>query len=235
MILLSELEKKIGITFKNEELLKEALTHRSYLNENPSWPLPHNERLEFLGDAVLEIIVTEFLYHRYPEYQEGTLTALRAALVNYLMLSEVAKIINLEEYIFFSRGEAKDTGKARDVILANAMESLIGAIYLDSGYEKAQKFINTFITCHIERVMKEELYKDPKSHLQEIVQEKMKVTPMYKVLGEKGPDHQKEFFVGVFFGNTCAAEGAGTSKQEAERNAAENALGKFEKQDQQDK
>jgi len=221
------LEKKIGIVFKNKELLTEALTHRSYLNENPDAKLRHNERMEFLGDAVLEIIVTEFLFHKYPDKEEGPLTSLRAALVNYIMLSQIAKEITLDDFILFSKGEAKDKGKAREVILANAMEALIGALYLDEGYDKAKKFIYEFITPKIDIVLKEELYRDAKSWLQEIVQEKNKVTPMYKVLGEKGPDHEKEFLVGVYISDKLLAEGLGASKQEAERNAAQNALDKI--------
>ncbi len=227
MLNFTALEKRIGISFKNDKLLKEALTHRSYLNENPSWDLPNNERLEFLGDAVLEIIVTEFLFNAYPKFQEGELTSLRAALVNYIMLSQIAKEISLDNFILFSKGEAKDKGKAREVILANAMEALIGALYLDGGYDKAKEFISGFITPKITIVIKEGLYRDAKSWLQEIVQEKDKVTPMYKVLGEKGPDHEKEFSVGVYIGDKLLAEGAGASKQEAERNAAEHALEKI--------
>lgn len=198
------------------------------MNENPSWHLPHNERLEFLGDAVLEIIVTEFLFNTYPEKQEGELTSLRAALVNYLMLSAIAKAMKLDDFILFSKGEAKDKGKARDVILANAMEALIGALYLDGDYVTAKKFILQFITSKIDMVIKENLYRDAKSWLQELVQEKNKVTPMYKVLSEIGPDHEKEFLIGVYAENELLAKGAGSSKQEAERNAAQNALDKIQ-------
>ena len=166
---LSILEKKIGHQFKNKNLLKEALTHRSYLNENPSWGKDflssHNERLEFLGDAVLELIVTEVLFEDYPNSAEGELTSIRSALVNYQMLADVSREIILSDYILLSRGEAKDTGKARDVILANAFESLIGAIYLDGGYEAAGKFINSFVMKRVAEVMEKELYRDPKSFL----------------------------------------------------------------------
>src|SRR3989338_237926 len=130
-----ELEKKLGISFKNKELLKEALTHRSYINENPDWPLSQNERLEYLGDAVLELVTSEFLYNKYPKYQEGQLTSFRAALVNYQMLAHVAKEISLEKYVLVSRGEAKDNGRGKEVILANAVEAFFGAVYLDQGYE----------------------------------------------------------------------------------------------------
>lgn len=217
------LEKKIGFKFKNPDLLKESLTHRSYLNENPRWG-KHNERLEFLGDAVFELITSEFLYHKYPEQDEGYLTALRAALINYQRLALVAQEIGLGNYIYLSRGEAKDTGKAREVILANGMESLLAAIYLDQGYVPAKKFVEKFLLPHLDEIVEKQLYKDPKSLLQEIVQEKLKITPIYKVLEENGPDHQKVFKVGVFFNDKLAAVGDGSSKQEGEISAAEHAL-----------
>lgn len=224
----SSFEEKINIKFSNEKLLREALTHRSYLNENPNWSVPHNERLEYLGDAVLELIVTEYLFTTYPNYQEGELTSIRAALVNYQMMAKVARELSLDDFLFLSRGESKDSGKAREVILANAMESVIGAIYLDGGYDVAKDFINRVLIPHAEKIVSERLYRDPKSILQEIVQEKLKTTPVYRVLKEEGPDHQKEFIVGVFFGESMEGEGVGTSKQEAESNAARNALNKFE-------
>ena len=222
---LSKLEKKLGIEFKNKDLLKEALTHRSYLNENPSWKLPHNERLEFLGDAVLELAVTENLFNQFPQHPEGQLTSLRAALVNYQMMSEVANNLDLEDFILMSRGETKDVGRARQVILANAMESLIGAIYLDNDYQQAKKIIEQFvINPNLEKIIESGLYKDPKSHLQEIVQEKLKLTPTYQLLEEWGPDHKKIFKMGVYFGDKLIAEGEGYAKQEAEIEAAKNAL-----------
>ena len=219
-----KLEKAINYSFKDKNLLKEALTHRSYLNENPSWKLPDNERLEFLGDAVLELAVTEELFNRYPDLKEGQLTSYRAALVNYVMLAEVAKSFGLEKFVLLSRGEAKDTGRARDVILANAIEALIGAIYLDGDYKKTKKFVNDFVMEHLDAVIKSGLYKDPKSALQEKTQEKYKVTPVYKVLSETGPDHDKVFTVGVYLGNRLLADGTGHSKQEAEAEAARIAL-----------
>lgn len=224
---ISKLEKKLGIKFKSKNLLKEALTHRSYLNENPHWPVNHNERLEYLGDAVLELVVTEFLFRTYPDAPEGQLTSFRAALVNYQMLAEVARETGLENYILLSRGEAKDKGKAREVILANALEAVIGALYLDSNYKAAKKFIDKFVLIHLAEVMKKGLYQDPKSRLQEIIQEKFKVTPIYRVLEEAGPAHQKKFLVGVFYDNKLIAKGSGSSKQEAEREAAAAALLKF--------
>ena len=174
---LKKIEKSLGVVFKNEDLLKEALTHRSYLNENPAWPLPHNERLEYLGDAVLELIVTEFLFKTYPQYEEGKLTSLRAALVNYQILARVAREIDLEKFIFLSRGEAKDFGKAREVILANAIEAIFGAIYLDRGYAPAKKVIKKIVLSHLEEVITKGLYRDPKSFFQELVQNKFKITP----------------------------------------------------------
>lgn len=226
------MEKKLGIVFKNKALLQESLTHRSYLNENPTWPTPHNERLEFLGDAVLELASTENLFERFPQYAEGQLTSLRAALVNYQIIAKIAKDIDLEGFVLLSRGEAKDTGRAREVILANAMEALIGAIYLDSGYEAAKKIIDKFIVgAYVDKILEAGLYKDPKSELQEIAQDKVKVTPTYSVLEEWGPDHKKIFRIGVYFGDKLIAEGEGYSKQEAEIEAAKNALKKVRTDD----
>lgn len=221
---MADLEEKIGIYFKNKGLLKEALTHRSYLNENPTWPFSQNERLEYLGDAVLELIVSENLYKKYPDYQEGWLTSIRAALVNYQILARIAREVFLEEHILLSRGEAKDIGKAREVILANAFEALVGAIYLDQGFEQTKVFIEESVLTHLPEVIEKGLYRDPKSLLQEIAQERFKVTPTYKVLSEEGPDHQKRFEVGVYFGDKMTGKGNGTSKQEAEISAAELAL-----------
>jgi len=217
-------EKKINYNFKNQNLLKEALTHRSYINENPDWGVSHNERLEFLGDAVLELAVTEILFLKYPDMPEGELTSIRAALVNYQMLAEVAKTIDLEEAVLLSKGETKDTGRAREVILANALEALLGALYLDGGYETTKNFVSETVLFQLSKVMSEKLYKDPKSYLQEITQEKMKLTPMYEILSEEGPDHAKVFEAGVYFGKKLIAVGNGFSKQEAEVEAAKRAL-----------
>ena len=220
---LSNLEKKIKIEFKNRSLLKEALTHRSYLNENPKMG-PHNERMEFLGDSVLELITSEFLFKKYPDQAEGQLTVLRAALINYQILARVAREIGLENYIFLSKGEAKDTGKGREAILANAFEALLAAIYLDRGYKLSHDFISRFLLPHLDEILKKQLYRDSKSFLQEMIQEKFKVTPTYKVLEESGLDHQKNFRIGVYVGEKLIAEGRGSSKQEAEVNAASQAL-----------
>lgn len=221
-----EFEKRIGANFKNKDLLTEALTHRSYLNEYPNWSLPHNERLEFLGDAVLELVVSEELFQKFPDYPEGRLTILRAALVNYQILAKVAEAIKLESFVLLSRGEKKDTGKAREVILANAMEAVIGAIYLDRGIEAAGKFAKKFIMVNLETVITTGSYKDSKSELQEIIQENLKMTPTYSVLEESGPAHRRAFKMGVYFGDKLIAEGLGASKQEAELEAAKEALKK---------
>lgn len=220
----SEFEKKIGINFKNQTLLKEAFTHRSYLNENPSWPIPHNERLEFLGDAVLELAVTEHLFERFPQKPEGELTSLRAALVNANMLSEIAQDVGLNGYLLLSRGEAKDLGRARQYILANTFEALVGAIYLDQSYEATKKFITKNVLSRTDEVISKKLFRDPKSLFQERAQEAVGVTPFYEVLKEWGPDHNKHFVVGVYLEKELVAEGEGASKQEAEMRSAEAAL-----------
>jgi ribonuclease-3 len=224
-----EYGQKIGVTFRNRDLIVEALTHRSYLNEYPQWQLPHNERLEYLGDAVLELIVTEALFRKFPKQPEGQLTVLRAALVNYQILARVAESIDLQDFILMSRGERKDTGRAREVILANAIEAVIGAIYLDQGFEKTRTFVEKFVLVHLDEVLKTKSYKDAKSELQEIIQEKLKMTPTYAVRGESGPAHERRFTMGVYFGDKLIAEGEGLSKQDAEIEAAKNALKKYSK------
>jgi len=224
---LGPLEKIIGHTFKNKDFLKEALTHRSYLNERSDWGLPNNERLEFLGDAVLELITTEELFKRFPDFTEGQLTPIRSALVNYIMMARIARDMSLEQYILLSKGESKDVGRAREVILANALEAIIGALYLDGGYAPAKLFILEHVLVHLDEIMKKGLYRDAKSELQEKIQEQRKVTPSYKVLKEMGPDHAKLFTVGVFYGEELVATGAGQSKQDAEVQAAKAALEKL--------
>ena len=222
---ISSLETKIGFTFKNKDLLLTALTHRSYLNENPSWKLDHNERLEFLGDAVLELVVTEYLYGNYPN-PEGELTNWRAALVNAVMLAQISVEFDLNKYILLSRGEAKDTGRARQYILANAMESLIGAIYLDQGYDASSKFIQKFVLKELSQIIEKRLYRDAKSLFQEQAQEKIGVTPNYEVIEEWGPDHARQFKIGVYLGKELVETGEGPSKQEAQQRAAEAAIQK---------
>ncbi len=219
----SDLEKKIDVKFNNIDLLCQSMVHRSYLNENPKFHLDHNERLEFLGDAVLELVVTDYLYKNYSK-PEGELTSFRAALVNSEMLSKRAGLLGIEEYLMLSRGEAKDKGKARQFILENAFEALVGAIYLDQGYEKAAEFIKKNVLIELPKVLEQKLYRDPKSHFQEDAQEKAGVTPIYEVLKEWGPDHDKHFVVGVFLEKELIGQGEGLSKQEAQREAAEDAL-----------
>ncbi|MDO8470705.1 MAG: ribonuclease III [bacterium] len=224
MINLARLEKILGVEFKDEDILTQALTHRSYINENPDFHLSHNERMEFLGDAVLELIVTDFLFSQYPEKAEGELTSWRAALVNAKMLSSLAKEIGLNDFLLLSKGESRETGKARDYILANAFEALVGAMYLDPGYKKTEAFIKKCLLPKLPSIIEGELFRDAKSTLQEVAQEKEGITPSYKVLKEWGPDHAKQFIVGVFLGKKKVGEGEGSSKQEAEVQAAQDAL-----------
>ncbi|HNV12784.1 MAG TPA: ribonuclease III [bacterium] len=215
------LEKKIGFYFKNQDLLQQALTHRSYLNENHNFPFGHNERLEFLGDAVLEIVITEYLFVNFPNNPEGDLTNWRASLVNSKMLYQVADGLDIEGHILLSRGEAKDkNSKARQYILANAIEALIGAIYLDQGIEPAKKFILEKIIVNLNDIIENKSYLDPKSKFQESSQEKTGITPVYKVLKEEGPDHDKKFTVGLFLDDELVSVGIGGSKQEAQVDAA---------------
>jgi ribonuclease-3 len=220
----SILEKKLGLNFKNKDLLTQAFTHRSYLNENPNFNLENNERLEFLGDAVMELIVTEHLYKEHPEKTEGELTNWRAALVNAKMLTRVAEELGFNEFLLLSKGESKETGKSRAYILANSFESLLGALYLDSGYAPCDEFIQKYLLTNLPTIIEEGSYKDAKSKFQEEAQEKVSITPCYKVLKESGPDHDKKFTVGVFLDQELAAEGQGSSKQEAEEEAAKKAL-----------
>lgn len=220
------LAKHIGVAFNDISLLRAACTHRSYLNENKGSGLEHNERLEFLGDAVLELVVTAFLFKKYPRKAEGELTAFRSAIVNTVSLTRVAEHLGLNDYMLMSRGEAKDTGRARSIILANAVEALIGAIYLDQGYDAAAKFISGHIlnVIDIEEIVENKSWLDAKSRFQERAQEKVGMTPNYKTLKEIGPDHNKQFTLGVFLGDVQVAAGTGASKQEAEQKAAEKAL-----------
>lgn len=220
----SILEEKLNVSFKNKNLLKQAFVHRSYLNENPELGLEQNERLEFLGDAVLELVVTRHLYQDYPAKPEGELTNWRAALVNAKMLSQVADELEFNDFLLLSRGESKELGKARQYILANTFEAFIGALYLDSGYEPCDKFIKDHLLSKLLEVIQKKLYKDAKSEFQELAQEKVAITPMYRVVKESGPDHKKKFTVGVFLEEERVAEGEGYSKQEAEEEAAKKAL-----------
>ncbi len=224
----SSFEEKIGYTFKDSSLLEQAFTHRSYLNENKAQSAgrrsEHNERLEFLGDAVLELAVTEFLYAKYPDKPEGDLTAYRAALVNTQSISGAAGKLGMNDFLLLSRGESRDTGRARQIILANAFEALIGALYLDSGYKTAKDFIAEQLFHKTDEVVEKRLWQDAKSKLQEIAQEKHGITPTYQLVSQTGPDHNKVFVIGAYIGQEKVAIGEGKSKQEAEQAAAEKAL-----------
>jgi len=210
----------VGTKFNNPELLKQAFVHRSYLNEHPDFPLAHNERLEFLGDAVLELIVTEYLYQTFPN-PEGELTNWRASLVNAKTLSEIALGLGMNDYMYLSRGESRDPqSKARQIILANAIEAVVGAIYLDQGYKAAEKFVSDHVLTRLKYIMDNDLARDAKSRFQETAQEKLGITPTYKVMSQTGPDHNKKFVVGLYIGEDKVAEGNGTSKQEAQMSAA---------------
>lgn len=219
----AKFEVKTGFTFNNKALLRQAFTHRSYLNENKGAG-EHNERLEFLGDAILELVVSEFLYQKYPDKPEGELTSFRAALVNTNSISEAAVELGMNEYLLLSRGEAKDTGRARQYILANTFEAFIGALYLDQGYDAAKKFIANSLFAKADDIVKNRLWQDHKSAFQELSQDTYGVTPHYMSVGETGPDHDKHFTSAVFVGEHEVARGEGKSKQEAEQSAAERAL-----------
>ncbi|MBP6860670.1 MAG: ribonuclease III [Candidatus Pacebacteria bacterium] len=221
-----ESANRLGFSFNNIDLFKEAVTHRSYLNENRAVATSHNERLEFLGDAVLELAATRFLFDRYPNKPEGDLTAYRAALVNTYSLAAVAEALGVNDMLLLSKGEAKDTGRARQIILANAFEAILGAVYLDQGYEVAEAFLAKHLFPKIDAVIEKRAYQDAKSRFQEIAQDKNGVTPSYKTLGEEGPDHDKKFTVAVYVGEREVARGEGKSKQEAEQAAAQAALDK---------
>jgi len=218
-------EKRLNINFKNKDLLTQAFCHRSFLNENPKFILGHNERLEFLGDAVLELVTTQYLYTNYPDKPEGDMTGWRASLVNSNILFELAKELQFEDVLLLSQGEIKEKGKNKKYILADAFEALIGALYLDQGYDACKNFIEKhLIMPKLPEILEKKLYKDPKSLFQERAQEIVMVTPTYQVLKETGPDHMKQFQVGVFIGDEMIIDGEGTSKHEAELNAAERAL-----------
>ena len=218
---ISKLETLLGIHFEDPVHLLTAITHRSYLNEHREATQDHNERYEFLGDAVLELVVTDFLFHKYPEKPEGELTAIRAALVNTLSIADAATKLNINDFLLLSKGESRDTGRARQYILANTFESIIGAIYLDQGYEPAKEFIAQNLFDKTDTIVAKRLWQDAKSRFQELAQEHNSITPNYETLSQTGPDHNRVFTVGVFLGSEKIAEGKGRSKQEAEQAAAE--------------
>lgn len=219
-----ELETILGVVFTNKELLLSAITHRSYLNEHRGATHDHNERLEFLGDAVLELVVTDFLFKKYPEKPEGELTAIRAALVNTVSLSAASDVLGVNGYLLMSKGESKDEGRARQYILANVFEAFVGAMYLDQGYDVARDFIAGQLFAKTEEIVRKRLWQDAKSRFQELAQEQMSVTPTYQLLGQDGPDHDRVFTIGVFLRQEEIARGKGRSKQEAEQEAAQRAV-----------
>lgn len=222
---LKDLEKIINVKFNNIDLLQQALVHRSYINEHPDFRVGHNERLEFLGDAVLEIIITEYLFLNFPNKPEGDLTNWRASLVNSKMLYQVAKNLKFEKYLLLSKGESKDKdSKARQYILADLVEAIIGAIYLDQGIKATKEFVLKNVASGLDDIIKNKTYLDPKSRFQEVSQEIVSITPVYKVLKEEGPDHAKKFTVGLFLEEELISMGEGFSKQEAQTDAAEKGL-----------
>ncbi len=221
---LEKFEKLIGIKFNDQALLRRAFTHRSYINENKSAGLENNERLEFLGDAVLELVITDYLFNHFKEMNEGELTSLRSALVNADTCSQVASSINVNDFLLLSKGESKDVGRARQYILADTLEAIIGAIYIDQGYDSAKNFINKYIVPLTDSIVAQEKWIDSKSLFQEKAQEFKGLTPVYKTIKETGPDHDKHFTVGVYVGKELMGKGEGKSKQDAEQEAAKMAL-----------
>jgi ribonuclease III len=215
-----KLQETIGILFQKLELLDNAFVHKSYLNEHRALKSKHNERLEFLGDAVLELVVTEFLYKNYPDQEEGVLTNWRAALVKGKHLAEIATELDLGLYLYLSRGEERSGGRKKNYILANTLEALIGSIYLDQGYLKAHQFIEKFILKKLEQILEKGLHIDSKSRFQEIAQELLGLTPEYRLVSESGPDHSKNFTMALFLDQEKVSEGSGSSKQNAEQEAA---------------
>ncbi len=219
-----KLFQQIKITFEDLNLLDLAFVHKSYLNEHRDYKIAHNERLEFLGDAVLELVTTEFLYKKYPNQEEGVLTSYRSALVKGNHLAKIAKDLDLGLYLYLSRGEERSGGRSKNYILANTLEALIGAIYLDQGYITTHQFINQNILNHLEHILSEGAHIDAKSHLQEISQKLLNLTPNYRLVSETGPDHNKVFLMAVYFGDEKVSDGTGSSKQKAESDAAQNAI-----------
>ncbi len=221
---LERLQGLIGTRFSNTDYLLTAVTHRSYLNEHREATWDHNERLEFLGDAVLELVVTDYLFRTYNEKPEGELTAIRAALVNTISLAAASEALGVNPFLLMSKGEAKDEGRARQYILANVFEAIIGALYLDQGYAAAATFISGRLFHFTDEIVRKRLWQDPKSRFQELAQEKASITPTYETIMQEGPDHDRVFTIGVFLRHEKIAEGKGRSKQEAEQQAALRAI-----------
>ena len=222
-----DIQEKLGISFSNEALLEEACTHRSFVNEHPEYKGNHNERLEFLGDAVLELVVTEFLFSMYPSYDEGTLSGVRAWIVNTQSLAKSAESLHLDMFLRTSKGEEATKGK--DSLRANMLEAIFGALYLDRGYEQVKEVITTLLLQDVDTIIKQQHYRDPKSVFQEKAQEEFRKTPTYMVVKQSGPDHDKLFVVSVYIGDKEIAQGEGSSKQEAETNAARTGMYVFKK------
>lgn len=223
----SKLEKNIGFKFKNYDLIHLAFIHKSYVNEHREEQIDDNERLEFLGDAVLELIATKHLFENYPDQDEGEMTSYRSALVKGKNLAEIAKELNLSDFLRLSKGEENSGGRQKNYILANTLEALIGAIYMDSGYSMAEKFIKKFIIAKLDQIIEQGLHIDSKSRFQELCQEIRESTPHYELITAAGPDHQKIFTMGAFIDDELIAQGQGTSKQKAENQAAQKALKKL--------
>ena len=229
MEIYNEIAKKIGVEFKDKRLLKVAFTHRSYLNENRGKGLKNNERLEFLGDAVLELIISSFLFTNYPDRAEGDLTSIRAAVVRTESLAEESRKLDIGQYLKMSKGEEDSGGKEKEYLLANLYEAILGAIYLEHGYDMCKEFVTRTLLNKVEKIVAEGLFVDPKTKIQELMQSKFKITPTYEIIGEDGPDHDKVFTVALLKGDKKLAVGHGHSKQKAEEDAAKNAIDKIEK------
>lgn len=219
-----DLEKKTKVVFKNAKLLETAFVHKSYVNEHRNEQIDHNERLEFLGDAVLELVTTTYLFDKCPDKAEGEMTAFRSALVKGKHLAEISQELDLGKYLFLSNGEEKSGGREKKYILANVLEAYIGAVYVEHGYKVCEKFIDKFILKRLDQIIAKGQHIDAKSQFQEICQEREEVTPYYELLSEEGPDHDKKFTMGAFINETLIAKGFGSSKQKAEDDAAKNAL-----------
>ena len=230
---INDLEQKLGIKFQDKSLLHRALIHRSYLNEHPDFPLEDNERLEFLGDAVLDFVTGEYLYHRFPELREGPLTSLRSALVRRDTLAQFARQLDLGNFLLMGHGEAESGGRERPATLCAAFEALVGALYLDQGLEGLDDLLEPLVTPEVAHILRDETHKDAKSLLQEMAQARMHRTPRYVTVGESGPDHAKIFTVQVKIGSEVYGEGHGPSKQQAAQAAAQEALERLEEEEEE--
>jgi len=227
---LNEIQKNIGLDFQNPELLEIALTHRSYLNEHQGAKIQNNERQEYLGDAVLELIISDYIFRKYPDKAEGELTSIRSAVVRTESLAEESRKLGIGEHLQMSKGEKDSGGKDKDYLLANAYEAVLGAIYLDSGMESCIQFVTRTLVPKIDNIVENNLFIDPKTQAQEIIQSRYKTTPTYEIVKEEGPDHDKKFTVALLINRKEKAQGQGTSKQKAEESAALAAIEIIEKE-----